>query len=193
MDGYPALALQRFGLRLAGIGEGMSTKDIVQIRVNGRSIGVIGLTDILMALEQDFADRPDEKIIPELLRRVEAGNYIPSGARAAYGEALVREFRKHCGQAVEEEIRQGVRVVILGPGCARCDQLERDVREVMAELNLAADLQHVNDAHAIARYGLVGVPALIINDTVVAIGTTPHRHKIKQWLVKAVSDVPLEP
>lgn len=167
----------------------MATKEILQIRVDNRQVGVIGLTDIMTALEREYADRPDDEIMQALLQRVERDNYIPDRARAAYGHALVREFRRHCGQAVEEEAIPGLRVLILDPGCARCDQLERDVREVMAELKLAGELLHVSDVRTIARYGLLRAPALIINDAVVAVGSVPHRTKIRQWLAAAASGV----
>ena len=60
----------------------------------------------------------------------------------------------------------------------RCDQLERGVREVMAELKLAGE---------IARYGILGAPALMIDEKIVSVGSVPHKSKIREWLQQVVS------
>lgn len=67
-----------------------------------------------------------------------------------------------------ERLCPGIRVRVLGPGCVRCDQLERDVREIMAELKLAGE---------IARYGILGAPALVIDKKIVSMGSVPHKSK----------------
>ena len=61
--------------------------------------------------------------------------------------------------------------------------MEQDVREVLAELKMPGDLSHVTDPAEIAKYGLMGVPALVINGRVVCVGTVPDRNRIKQWLM----------
>jgi hypothetical protein len=33
----------------------------------------------------------------------------------------------------------------------------------------------------------MGVPALVINDRVVCVGSVPHKNKIKEWLTEATS------
>jgi len=68
-------------------------------------------------------------------------------------------------------------------GCHNCDRMEQDVREVLAELKMPGDLSHVTDPAEIAKYGLMGVPALVINGRVVCVGTLPDRNRIKQWLM----------
>jgi hypothetical protein len=60
-----------------------------------------------------------------------------------------------------------------------------DVRDVMAEMNLAGDLTHVTDLREIGKYGVMGTPALVINRKVVSVGTTPEKRKIHQWLEEA--------
>jgi predicted DsbA family dithiol-disulfide isomerase len=65
--------------------------------------------------------------------------------------------------------------------------MEMDVREVLAEMKLPAELLHVTDVREIGNYGVMGVPALVINDRVVCVGQTPQRNKIKEWLQAAAS------
>jgi predicted DsbA family dithiol-disulfide isomerase len=65
--------------------------------------------------------------------------------------------------------------------------MEMDVREVLAEMKLPAELLHVTDVREIGKYGVMGVPALVINDRVVCVGQTPHANEIKEWLQAAMS------
>ncbi|NPU84634.1 MAG: thioredoxin family protein [Syntrophaceae bacterium] len=167
----------------------MSERDIVQVRIDGALVGIVGLNAIMAGLAADGKGRTDEEMKEELLRRVGEGNYIPRKAGTKYGDALLREFRKFRGEEVEEDAPQGVRVQILGPGCARCWQLERDVRDVMAELDLAGELVHVDDLREIARSGVLGAPALIVNGRVLAVGTVPSKSDIRKWLTEIQQEV----
>jgi small redox-active disulfide protein 2 len=164
----------------------MPEEDITRIRVNNNLIGIIGLKQVMEKMAAQSAGRPDEEIGAEMIHRLGAYNYIPNQAKPLYARALVQEFRKYLGQPVDESPREGLRIEVLGPGCARCSQMEMDVREVLAEMKLPGELIHVSDIREIARSGVMGVPALVINDRVVCVGKTPHRNQIKAWLKEAL-------
>lgn len=53
---------------------------------------------------------------------------------------------------------------------------------VMAEMNLAGDIEHVTDISEIGRYGVMGTPALVINGKVKSVGRVPPRTKMIEWL-----------
>jgi len=163
----------------------MNERDIRQIRINNSLIGIVGLEAVLHSMADEYAACSDGDIGAEMMRRLEEMNYIPAKVRPLYAEALVREFRKHLGQPVPEVVVSGVHVAVLGPGCAQCDRLENDVREVMEEMGLAGELTHVADMREIGRYGVLGVPALVINEKVVCVGQAPNRNKIREWLEAA--------
>jgi protein-disulfide isomerase len=57
--------------------------------------------------------------------------------------------------------------------------------EVLTEIQLAASVEHVTDIKEIARYRVMGSPALVINGKVVAVGSVPSRDKLKTMLVQA--------
>ena len=160
----------------------MSHDDLVKIRINQRNVGVIGLKKVMEDMAAVHADKPDAEIEAELVKRLSKANYIPDGAKAAYGKALLREFNRFLGRPFEEDTLGGLEIKVLGPGCARCDQLEQDVMEVAAEMNLLAAVDHVRDIKEIASYGVMGTPALIINGKVTSVGTVPTKEQIKAWL-----------
>jgi hypothetical protein len=69
--------------------------------------------------------------------------------------------------------------------CARCSQLEDDVRNLLSEMKIAANLHHVTDLKEIAQYGLLGSPVLVINNKVLSVGEVPPKSKIRQWIIEA--------
>ena len=91
---------------------------ITQIRVEGRTTGVVGLEYAIKNIVEWAKGKTAEEISAELWSRVEKRNYIPSSIKQAYGKALLREYKKFVGEKVDEEPLVGLEVVILGPGCA---------------------------------------------------------------------------
>jgi len=160
-------------------------KSLRQIRINQSMVGIVGLDRVLEEVAKEFSNAAEEVIGEEMIKRLSVDNYIPSSVRDLYIKALLREFKKYTGQEVEEETVSGLEVVILGPGCAECDYLEKECREAMAEMALPGAIEHVTDIKEIARYGVMGVPALLINGKVLAVGRVPSRSKIKEWLAQA--------
>ena len=52
----------------------------------------------------------------------------------------------------------------------------------LAEMGLPATVEHIRDVKEIAALGVVGVPALLINGEVKAVGSVPTKAMIKEWL-----------
>ncbi len=73
---------------------------------------------------------------------------------------------------------------MLGPGCPRCDRLVQQVLEVLAEIDLRADFEHVQDLGEISKYGPLPTPALLINGKVVASGNIPSHRHLTEFLQK---------
>jgi Thioredoxin domain len=160
----------------------MAQDEVVQIRVGGQAVGIIGLKPAIEEVAETCRDRPEAEVQAELLRRLSKRNYIPDRARAEYGQAFFREFRKFLGTPLEGEGSTGLEVNVLGPGCVQCDRLEQELMAAMAELNLAGDIQHIRDVKEIGTYGVMGTPALIINGKVKSVGKVPPKSKLMEWL-----------
>ncbi|MBC2693760.1 MAG: thioredoxin family protein [Desulfobacteraceae bacterium] len=58
--------------------------------------------------------------------------------------------------------------------------------ELLSEMNLLADMEHVTDVKEIGKYGVMGTPALVINGKVMSVGKVPAKEKIKEWLSELV-------
>jgi len=163
----------------------MPENKITRITVGGQPIGIIGLQPILEDVANKFKGQSDDDIKAELLNRLSQKNYISSKARDMYGHAFLREYKKFVGEPFEDTEAGGLEIKVLGPGCPRCEKLEQELMAILAELDIAADLEHVRDPIGIANYGVMGSPGLIINGQVKAVGSVPPPNKLKEWLVEA--------
>ena len=163
----------------------MAEKDITQIKVGRFAVGIVGIKQLMNEMARTHADKTDDEVSSFMLDRLGQGNYIPSSAKEDYGKAFVREFRKFLGQPCEEDTAQGLDIKVLGAGCNQCHTLSRMIMDVLTELKLPAGFEHVTDIEEIARYGIMGVPALLINGKAVSVGSVPPRDRVKKWLVEA--------
>jgi small redox-active disulfide protein 2 len=182
--GGTRLVGQGWGEQAVGRKADMSQDEITRIRVGDYAVGIVGLKQVLEQTAQSGPARPDHELEAELLNTLSRRNYVPEGTREEYGKAFLREFKKSQGIACEER-GSGLEIKVLGPGCAQCDRLEKELIEVMAEMGVAADVEHVRDIKAIGGYGVMGTPALIVNGDVKCVGRVPPRNTLKKWLMEA--------
>lgn len=73
---------------------------------------------------------------------------------------------------------------VLGPGCAKCDQTEKVVKEAVDEVGVIADIEKVTDVMKIAGYGVLGTPAVVVDGEVKSVGKIPSKEDVKSWLGK---------
>ncbi len=163
----------------------MANEDIIQIKIGNFQVGIIGLKDVMAELSPVLAHASDQEVESELIQRLSRKNYIPEKAKAEYGHAFLKEFKKFLGQPVIESEPAGLTIRVLGQGCANCQALTQRIMEALNELNLAADFEHVTDIKEIARYGVLQSPALLINQKLAAVGQVPSKAQLIEWFKKA--------
>lgn len=66
--------------------------------------------------------------------------------------------------------QQGDYVKVLGSGCAKCNQLEENVKAALTQLGMDTTIEHVTDFSQIAAYGVMTTPALVVGGKVVSYG-----------------------
>lgn len=76
-------------------------------------------------------------------------------------------------------------IKILGSGCARCNSLEKSVREVVGELGGGVEVEHVTDFEQIMKYSVMMTPALVIDGKVVSKGSVPGKEEIRKLIAAA--------
>ena len=67
-------------------------------------------------------------------------------------------------------------------GCKGCQTLHQNVIDALAEMNVAADVQYITDMQKIMETGVMGLPALAVNDKIVSAGKVLSVTDIKKFL-----------
>lgn len=75
-----------------------------------------------------------------------------------------------------------IKIEILGTGCKKCQQLQANAKEAVANLNLTAEILHITDPIEIAKRGVMSTPALTINGKVVSKGQVISPEQIQSLL-----------
>jgi len=78
-------------------------------------------------------------------------------------------------------------VKILGTGCAKCNQLENVTKEVLKEMGLEIQIDHVKDIQKIMEYPILTTPGLVINDELVLAGRVPSRAELTKIITTALA------
>lgn len=82
-----------------------------------------------------------------------------------------------------------MQIKILGPGCARCNQLEKTTREVVKELGIQAIIEEVKDINKILEYPILTTPGLVLDEELVCSGRVPNKAEVTQFIINALDKV----
>ena len=73
-------------------------------------------------------------------------------------------------------------IKVLGPGCPKCRQTDKIVREAVAESGIQASVEKVTDTMEIAGYGVFGTPAVVVDGEVKCVGKIPKKQEVLSWI-----------
>lgn len=72
-----------------------------------------------------------------------------------------------CGEAC------GIQSIkVLGAGCKSCHEMNEATVYAVKELGMELEVEYITDMETIASYGVMTMPALVINEKVVSAGKT---------------------
>ena len=94
-----------------------------------------------------------------------------------------------CGNVSAESIAQaqaaqneGASVKILGSGCKKCNELEANAKAALEGLGMNTAIDHVTDFAAIAAYGVMTTPALVVDGKVLCYGKVLKKDEVVKLL-----------
>ena len=83
-----------------------------------------------------------------------------------------------CGKPVE-----GICCIkVLGAGCNACHQQFEYAKEAVANLGLGIEVEYITDMEKIMEYGVMSMPAIVVNDKVVAFGKVLKAAEVEKLL-----------
>ena len=77
-----------------------------------------------------------------------------------------------------------MKIEILGSGCPKCKQTEKNVRKAVEELGIKAEIVKVEDLQEIVNRGIIMTPAVFINGESKIKGRIRSPEDIKKLLQK---------
>ncbi|MFZ5797816.1 MAG: thioredoxin family protein [Desulfobulbus sp.] len=75
-------------------------------------------------------------------------------------------------------------IKVLGPGCAKCAEVEKIMRAAVDEAGVSATIEKVSDFQKIAGFGVFATPAVVIDGQVKCVGKVPSKAEALAWLKK---------
>ena len=87
-----------------------------------------------------------------------------------------------CGEKVD-----GICCIkVLGAGCKSCHQQYENVKEAVKELGLDIEVEYITDLAKVMEYGVMSMPAIVVNDKVVSMGKVLSVSDFKKVLDKSI-------
>ena len=75
-----------------------------------------------------------------------------------------------------------MKVKVLGGGCSKCETLLANTKEAIANVGVEAEVEYITDFGEIASYGIMSVPALIVDEKIVSMGRVLNSSEIEDLL-----------
>ncbi len=73
-------------------------------------------------------------------------------------------------------------IKVLGPGCAKCEELMEQTKMAVAELGLDCTITKISDIQEIVSYGVMMTPALIVDGEAKVVGKVPSLDELKRLI-----------
>ena len=95
-------------------------------------------------------------------------------------EIAEMDINSCCGTAVN-----GICCIkVLGAGCKSCHELYENTKKAVAEMGLSVEVEYITDMQKIMEYGVMSMPALVVNEKVVSMGKVLKAADVEKLLEK---------
>ncbi len=73
-------------------------------------------------------------------------------------------------------------IKVLGPGCSKCVETEKIIKNAIEEAGVDAVVEKVSNLQEIAKHGVFSTPAVVIDGQIKCAGKVPGRKVVLGWL-----------
>lgn len=76
-----------------------------------------------------------------------------------------------CEGKEPEKVMENIKnIKVLGAGCASCHKQYENAKKAVSNLGLNVEVEYITDMEKVMTYGVMSMPAIVINDKVVSMG-----------------------
>lgn len=75
-------------------------------------------------------------------------------------------------------------IKVLGAGCKSCHEMYENVKQAVNNIGLNIEVEYITDMQKIMEYGVMSMPALVVNEKVVSQGKVLKSANIEKLLSK---------
>lgn len=77
------------------------------------------------------------------------------------------EITNDCCPEAKDEI---CCIKVLGAGCKSCHELYENAKQAVNDMGLSVEVEYITDMQKVMEYGVMSMPALVVNEKVAAMG-----------------------
>lgn len=75
-------------------------------------------------------------------------------------------------------------VKVLGGGCSKCETLLANAKEAIEKAGVKAEVEYITDMEQVMSYGVMSMPAIVVNEQVVSMGKVLKTAQVEELLKK---------
>ncbi|MGN0536880.1 MAG: thioredoxin family protein [Acutalibacteraceae bacterium] len=75
-------------------------------------------------------------------------------------------------------------IKVLGAGCKSCHELYENTKSAVKSMGLDVEVEYITDMQKIMGYGVMSMPALVVNEEVVSMGKVLKAADVEKLLCK---------
>lgn len=113
--------------------------------------------------------------------------YVPACACNGNCDVVDAEVTEIVNNCCGEAVNGICCIKVLGSGCKSCHALLEASKEAVKNMGLTIEVEYVTDMEKIMEYGVMSMPALVVNENVVSVGKVLKAAEVEKLLHKVGS------
>lgn len=82
------------------------------------------------------------------------------------------------------EAKDGISgIKVLGAGCKSCHEMYENVKDAVEAMGLSVEVEYITDMQKVMEYGVMRMPALVVNEKVVSMGKVLKAKEVEALLL----------
>ena len=79
---------------------------------------------------------------------------------------------------------KGCNIKVLGAGCKSCHEQYENAKEAVKTMGLSLEVEYITDMQKVMEYGVMSMPAIVVNEKVVSQGKVLKPADVEKLLYK---------